>query len=174
MIPRTLKVAHCVAAAAEAFAVSPADIRSTRTGKTATRPRFAAIGLACEMTEASYAVIGRAVGARDHTSIMNARDRCAELRVTDRDFALAYEAARTALTILERAGLAHLLDTIDAVAVARRIEAQPTRYAAMATAHEITAMAQWIVDMAGPDDAPTPAFPATTSADPTTETDHAA
>lgn len=166
----TLKLAHIAAAVAEAWSIAPRDLRrETRTPVTV-EARWAFARLAREMTDASYPAIGRALG-QHHTSAMNGAASM-EARLVESDTArLRFEGARGALLILERAGLAHLLGSLDAVAIARRIEAQPERHAAMATVHEITAMAQHIVEWAGPADAPVPEFPKATTQQ---ETDHAA
>jgi hypothetical protein len=169
----TLKIAHVMAAVAHAWEIEPRQLKSQSRVDRIVEARFAVAHLARRLTAASFPMIGKALGQADHSTAHYGAARMAERLSQSEEARLRYQAAELALQIVERAGLAHLLDAIDAVAVARRIEARPERYAAMATAHEITAMAQWIVDMAGPDDAPTPAFP-TTSADPTTETDHAA
>jgi hypothetical protein len=166
----TLKLAHIVAAVAEAWNLHPRDLRSNRRTPVLAEARGAVALLARQLTDASYPMIGQALDGKDHTGVISARKRMEEALAEGGDAAIRFTAAHTALLVVEKAGLAHLLDAIDAVAVARRIEAKPERYAAMATANEITAMAQWIVDMAGSDDGAAPAIPLITTQ---TETEHA-
>lgn len=172
----TLKLAHIVAACAEAWNLHPRDLRSARRTPQIVEARWAVALLARNLTEASFPKIGAALGDQDHSSVVHGARRMEERLAEDEAAGIRFSAAHAALLVIEKAGLAHLLDAIDAVAVARRIEAKPERYAAMATANEITAMAQWIVDMAGPDDGVAPALPLAKSEHTQTEpeTDHAA
>jgi hypothetical protein len=168
----TLRLAHIVAACAEAWEVQPREIRNSRRSPALIEARWAVALLAREMTDASFTRIGLALGDKDHSSAFHGASRMEQRLAESESAAIRFAAARTALIVIQKAGLAHLLDAIDAVAVARRIEARPERFAAMATTNEITAMAQWIVEMAGPSDAPAPEFPS--AATRTTETSHAA
>jgi hypothetical protein len=170
---RSLKIAHVMAAVAEAWGVTTRELRSFRRTNDLIEARFAVCALSRLLTEASYPMIGRALGDRDHGSIMSGARRMEALIASSETARIRYEAAYTALLVVEKAGLAHLLGSIDPVEVAHRIDGRPERYAAMATAHEITAMARWIVEMAGPADAPDPEFQRTASQH-DQETDHAA
>lgn len=142
-----LKLAHIVAAVAEAWSISPRDVRSKMSTPVIVEARHAVAKLARMLTRNSYQEIGRALD-QDHTTALAGARRMGVILAESGDAAVRFAAAHAALLVVERAGLAHLLDAIDAVAVARRIEARPERFAAMATAHEVTAMAQWIVENA--------------------------
>lgn len=151
----TVRLAHIAAAVAEAWSIHPRDLRRESRAPAFVEARWAFARLARMLTEASFPEIGRAIGVH-HTTAMSGAEAM-ETRLQDSEAArLRFEAARGALLILERAGLAHLLDALDAVAIARRIQARPERYAAMATAHEITAMAQWIAEAASNFTEPSP------------------
>jgi len=72
---------------AEYFKVRLADLSSKHRKQSITRPRQIAMTLARELTTHSYPEIGDAFGGRDHTTVINACKRIAELR--DKDVKLA-------------------------------------------------------------------------------------
>ncbi|MCO4053432.1 MAG: hypothetical protein HEQ16_05155 [Bosea sp.] len=147
-----ITVAHIMSVAAEVWGVSVSDIQSTRRAQPIVEARFATAGLARELTTASYTIIGRALCDLDHTRALHGASRAAELVASDPAFALRYETARMTLSIMERASLTHLIESVDPVAVARRIDEAPRRAAMLATDAEIAAMAALIVKTFGPDD----------------------
>ena len=68
---------------AEYFKIRVADLSSKNRKQSITRPRQMAMTLARELTSHSYPEIGDAFGGRDHTTVINACKRIAELK--DRD-----------------------------------------------------------------------------------------
>ncbi len=65
------------------FGISREDLLSQRRDKDSIWPRHVAIYLACEMTDHSLPTIGRAFAGRDHTTILHARKKIAQLRAQD-------------------------------------------------------------------------------------------
>ena len=60
-----------------------ADLHSARRSRTITRPRQIAMALAKELTTHSLPEIGDAFGGRDHTTVLHASRKVAELRDSD-------------------------------------------------------------------------------------------
>lgn len=81
------------------FDTSPELLRSQRRDRALAQARFAAVALILELCpELSLPQIGRAMGGRDHTTIIHARQRAAELLLPDwhsEPWRNAYHAART-------------------------------------------------------------------------------
>lgn len=96
---RGVNVFDVLDAVSQASEISVVDLRGPRRTDDISRPRQVAMALAYEMTLASYPQIGRAMGGRDHTSIVHGY-RSAQKRIrsgqVDRDI---YEKA---LEILRR------------------------------------------------------------------------
>jgi chromosomal replication initiator protein len=65
---------------AEYFKLKVSDLSAETRKQTITRPRQVAMALARELTSHSYPEIGHAFGGRDHTTVINACKRVAELR----------------------------------------------------------------------------------------------
>ena len=68
---------------AEYFKVRVADLLSKRRSRSIARPRQIAMSLAKELTNRSLPEIGDAFGGRDHTTVLHACRKIAELRQTD-------------------------------------------------------------------------------------------
>lgn len=68
---------------AEYFKIRIADLSSKNRRQSVTRPRQIAMALARELTSYSYPEIGNAFGGRDHTTVINACKRVAELKESD-------------------------------------------------------------------------------------------
>ena len=68
---------------AEYYKIRVADLHSARRSRTITRPRQIAMALAKELTTHSLPEIGDAFGGRDHTTVLHATRKVAELRDTD-------------------------------------------------------------------------------------------
>ena len=68
---------------AEYYKIRVSDLHSARRSRTITRPRQIAMALAKEMTTHSLPEIGDAFGGRDHTTVLHATRKVAELRDTD-------------------------------------------------------------------------------------------
>jgi chromosomal replication initiator protein len=69
--------------AAEYYNMRLADLNSKRRSRSIARPRQIAMALAKELTEHSLPEIGDAFGGRDHTTVLHACRKVAELRETD-------------------------------------------------------------------------------------------
>lgn len=67
----------------EYYKIRHADLISTRRARAIARPRQIAMALAKELTEHSLPEIGRAFGGRDHTTVIHACRRIADLRKSD-------------------------------------------------------------------------------------------
>lgn len=68
---------------AEYFRVKVSDLHSTRRSRSITRPRQIAMALSKELTQHSLPEIGQAFGGRDHTTVIHACRKVAELRDQD-------------------------------------------------------------------------------------------
>ena len=69
---------------AEYFKIRVADLLSSRRNRSITRPRQIAMSLAKSLTRHSLPEIGSAFGGRDHTTVLHACRKIAELRSEDR------------------------------------------------------------------------------------------
>ena len=68
---------------AEYYKVKIADLLSKRRSRSVARPRQMAMALAKELTNHSLPEIGDAFGGRDHTTVMHACRKIAELKTID-------------------------------------------------------------------------------------------
>jgi chromosomal replication initiator protein len=75
----------------EYFKIRLADLSSKNRKQSITRPRQIAMCLARELTSHSYPEIGEAFGGRDHTTVINACKRVAELKEEDVKMAEDYK-----------------------------------------------------------------------------------
>ncbi|TVS15108.1 MAG: chromosomal replication initiator protein DnaA [Gammaproteobacteria bacterium] len=76
---------------AEYFKIKIADLLSKRRNRAVARPRQVAMSLAKELTSHSLPEIGDAFGGRDHTTVLHACRKVAELRGTSSDLAEDYK-----------------------------------------------------------------------------------
>ena len=76
---------------AEYFKIKIADLLSKRRNRAVARPRQVAMSLAQELTSHSLPEIGDAFGGRDHTTVLHACRKVAELRGTSSDLAEDYK-----------------------------------------------------------------------------------
>jgi chromosomal replication initiator protein len=72
---------------AEHYNLRLADMSSARRARNVARPRQVAMYLAKQLTQRSLPEIGRRFGNRDHTTVMHAVSRIAELMAQDASFA---------------------------------------------------------------------------------------
>jgi chromosomal replication initiation ATPase DnaA len=82
---------------AKAFNVSVLDIKSERRTVQLTLPRHAFCFLAKELTGKSFPSIGRFLGGRDHTTILNGAKRCQAVMAHDPDYRLMVLSVRSHL-----------------------------------------------------------------------------
>ena len=68
---------------ADYYRIKVADLLSSRRSRSIARPRQIAMALAKELTQHSLPEIGQALGGRDHTTVMHACRKVAELREAD-------------------------------------------------------------------------------------------
>ena len=80
---KPLAVDEILKAVANYFDVPIKLLTGTRRSRKIVRPRQIAMALACELTNLSLSDIGLAVGKKDHTTVMHARDKVRELRRAD-------------------------------------------------------------------------------------------
>lgn len=83
---------------AEYYKIKIADILSKRRSRSVARPRQVAMALAKELTNHSLPEIGDAFGGRDHTTVLHATRKIAELRETDADIREDYKNLLRTLT----------------------------------------------------------------------------
>ena len=76
---------------AEYYDVSIKDIMGRKRTRSIARPRQIAMALARELTSNSFPDIGQSFGGRDHTTVMHACDKVAELRAADPAFDKDYK-----------------------------------------------------------------------------------
>jgi chromosomal replication initiator protein len=76
---------------AEYYNIKISDILSKRRNRTIARPRQMAMSLAKELTNHSLPEIGEAFGGRDHTTVLHACRKIAELRDSSADLAEDYK-----------------------------------------------------------------------------------
>ena len=74
------RVQDVLQAVAEHYGISVDDLRSQRRSRRIAWPRQVACAVACEVTDKSLTQIGRAIGGRDHTTIIYARRKITRLR----------------------------------------------------------------------------------------------
>jgi chromosomal replication initiator protein len=76
---------------AEYYNIKISDILSKRRNRTIARPRQVAMALAKELTNHSLPEIGEAFGGRDHTTVLHACRKVAELRESSTDLSEDYK-----------------------------------------------------------------------------------
>jgi hypothetical protein len=89
-------------AVANQYGLSPAELFSRKRGRGMDEARQVAAYLLRELTEMSYAEIGRALGRRDHSTVMLGAARCR--RALARDLRLREIVERLARQIVQEAG----------------------------------------------------------------------
>lgn len=83
---------------AEYYKIKIADLLSKRRSRSVARPRQVAMALSKEVTNHSLPEIGDAFGGRDHTTVLHACRKIAELRETDADISEDYNNLLRTLT----------------------------------------------------------------------------
>jgi len=84
--------------AAEYYKIKIADLLSKRRSRSVARPRQVAMALSKELTNHSLPEIGDAFGGRDHTTVLHACRKIAELRESDADIREDYKNLLRTLT----------------------------------------------------------------------------
>lgn len=88
---RQISIDNIQKTTAEYFNIKVADLLSKRRNRTIARPRQMAMALAKELTNHSLPEIGDAFGGRDHTTVLHACKKIAELRGVTADVAEDYK-----------------------------------------------------------------------------------
>ena len=87
---RLISISNIQRTVAEYYNIKISDILSKRRNRTIARPRQMAMCLAKELTNHSLPEIGEAFGGRDHTTVLHACRKIAELREGSIDLAEDY------------------------------------------------------------------------------------
>ncbi|MEY2700119.1 MAG: chromosomal replication initiator protein DnaA [Pseudomonadota bacterium] len=95
---RAISVDNIQKVVAEYYKIRVADLVSKSKKRPLTRPRQLAMALSREFTSESLPSIGGFFGGRDHTTVLHATKKVAELRETDRGFFEDYEKIRQLLS----------------------------------------------------------------------------
>lgn len=83
---RMVNVDNIQKTVAEYFKIRVADLLSNKRTRSVTRPRQMAMALAKELTNHSLPEIGQMFGGRDHTTVLHATRKVAELKESDNKF----------------------------------------------------------------------------------------
>jgi chromosomal replication initiator protein len=94
---RQISVENIQRIVADYFKIKVADMYSKKRSRTVARPRQIAMTLAKELTSLSLPDIGDAFGGRDHTTVLHACRKIAELRGTNPDVSRDFDALLQAL-----------------------------------------------------------------------------
>lgn len=156
MSERHVTVEIIIAAVSAATGVHRLDILSDNREADVARARYAAIWISKQMLPLGSVTLGRVFGDRDHSTILRALERADELRASDPSFRLLADIALGTLQAIERNGLIRLAETIDPLATARRVLANPRRESVRVSAHEIIALCQTVAETFGGDPAQSP------------------
>jgi chromosomal replication initiator protein len=84
---RQISIDNIQRTVAEYYSIKISDLLSKRRNRSIARPRQVAMALAKELTNHSLPEIGDAFGGRDHTTVLHACRKIAELRETNADLA---------------------------------------------------------------------------------------
>ena len=80
---KRVSIDNIIKVVAEFFKIRVSDIVSAKRTRTIARPRQIAMALAKELTNHSLPEIGMQFGGRDHTTVLHAHRKVAELRQSD-------------------------------------------------------------------------------------------
>lgn len=95
---RAITIGNIQKVVAEYYKIRVADLNSKRRNRSVARPRQMAMALAKELTEHSLPEIGNDFGGRDHTTVLHACRKIAELKDTDGRIREDYEKLLRELT----------------------------------------------------------------------------
>lgn len=82
---------------ADHFNINPSDIASERRTKEIAHPRQIAMYLCCDMTRAPLSAIGKALGKKDHTTVIHGRDKITKELATNESLQHTVELLRKKL-----------------------------------------------------------------------------
>lgn len=96
---RQISIENIQKTVADYYKIKVADLFSPKRSRTIARPRQIAMALAKELTELSLPNIGDSFGGRDHTTVLHACRKIAELKISDptinRDFSVLLQVLRS-------------------------------------------------------------------------------
>jgi chromosomal replication initiator protein len=90
VLNRQVSIENIQKTVADYFKIKVSEMYSKKRFRSVARPRQVAMALAKELTQQSLPEIGEAFGGRDHTTVLHACRKTAELRETDSEFARDY------------------------------------------------------------------------------------
>jgi chromosomal replication initiator protein len=90
VISRQVSIENIQKTVADYYKIKVGEMYSKKRFRSVARPRQIAMALAKELTQQSLPEIGEAFGGRDHTTVLHACRKTAELREIDQDFARDY------------------------------------------------------------------------------------
>jgi chromosomal replication initiator protein len=90
ILDRQISIDNIQKTTAEYYNIKISDLLSKRRSRTIARPRQLAMAIAKELTNHSLPEIGDAFGGRDHTTVLHACRKIAELRATSADISEDY------------------------------------------------------------------------------------
>ena len=90
VLNRQVSIENIQKTVADYFKIKVSEMYSKKRFRSVARPRQVAMALAKELTQQSLPEIGEAFGGRDHTTVLHACRKTAELRETDQEFARDY------------------------------------------------------------------------------------
>ena len=90
VLNRQVSIENIQKTVADYFKIKVSEMYSKKRFRSVARPRQVAMALAKELTQQSLPEIGEAFGGRDHTTVLHACRKTAELRDTDPEFARDY------------------------------------------------------------------------------------
>jgi chromosomal replication initiator protein len=90
VLNRQVSIENIQKTVADYFKIKVSEMYSKKRFRSVARPRQVAMALAKELTQQSLPEIGEAFGGRDHTTVLHACRKTAELRESDQEFARNY------------------------------------------------------------------------------------
>jgi chromosomal replication initiator protein len=90
VISRQVSIENIQKTVADYYKIKVSEMYSKKRFRSVARPRQVAMALSKELTQQSLPEIGEAFGGRDHTTVLHACRKTAELRESDQDFARDY------------------------------------------------------------------------------------
>ncbi len=90
VLNRQVSIENIQKTVADYFKIKVSEMYSKKRFRSVARPRQVAMALAKELTQQSLPEIGEAFGGRDHTTVLHACRKTAELRESDQEFARDY------------------------------------------------------------------------------------
>src|SRR3954470_4590178 len=90
VLNRQVSIENIQKTVADYFKIKVSEMYSKKRFRSVARPRQVAMALAKELTQQSLPEIGESFGGRDHTTVLHACRKTAELRETDSEFARDY------------------------------------------------------------------------------------